>query len=464
MRKEYLKIHTLKREPATKIRFNSTGRVERLTYIGEGASCLVYETERRDIIKEFCPVINGRPTMSRKGGPDDRFTYIESLTPFDRAIVEERRVAFDSEIGLIEELNSRYRNDEDNMFLIPQDIPDTSLGRCHWCAYVGGRTLESVFDELKRSQPDIKDRLMSVLPFIISLYNEIAFYHADNVDGGAVGILNLDVKPENLFAIRSQGDYIGIRNLDFGSIRRIYDRYDGGSVSEYGLISSIRRFAKENESVEKGLLVDQIAEKFFACSPGFYDSDRITKTVVRCIDTSTPIEDVASDLRLLDILAAWKTLLYALSDPEEWFYDGDKLRIETEAEMVDRIFARTFENANLSAGGSLFESYIIYCELYEIMARSFKGKRIFRLTASEIAERLRNILCILKGVAENKKTEQQRDIEVMDRIFITKDGLLASHGLRTVGDIVKFCSVNELKKCERPGALCWFLTFGEKHV
>ncbi len=455
---------SFERELASEIRLDNTGRVERLTYIGSGTTCLVYQTDAKDIIKEFAPLIDGKPTMSRKNGCNDRFTPIEGLTPFDLGIVEERRAAFDSEITIIDELNCRYRDEEDNMFLIPKDMPETSLGRCHWCNYVGGRTLETVFAESKKNNSEFQQHFLNVLPFIISLYDEIAFYHGDRTENASeCGILNLDVKPENLFAIKSQGDYIGIRNLDFGSARRIDDKREGDSLVEPGLISLIRSYASENKTVNLELLIDQIGSKFFTSSPGFYDKERIGETIQRCIDSDKSTADIVSDLKLLDILAAWKTLLFALSDSTDLFMDTDNSQTETETEMVYRVFAEVFENNPLTSNNSLFESYNIYSQLYEIMARSFKGKRRFRLTASEIADRLRNILCVLNGIPDNKKTEEQRDFEAMNRIFSRKDELLASHGLKTIKDILDFCKINGLKKPEKMGDLHWFLMFGEKH-
>ena len=84
-------------------------------------------------------------------------------------------------------------------------------------------------------------------------------------------------------------------------------------------------------------------------------------------------------------------------------------------------------------------------------------------TASEIADRLRNILCILGGVTENKKTDAQRDFEAMNLALRRKDDLLAANGLRSIQDILDFCKTNGLKSAEKPGDLHWFLVFGKKH-
>ena len=460
----------LEREIATEIKYNDSGRVERLTYIGAGTTCIVYKTDSEDIIKEFAPLINGKPTMSRKNGANDRFTPIAGLTPFDLKIVEERRAAFDSEISIIDELNCRYKNKKGNMFLIPEEKPDTSLGKCHRCHYLGGQTLETVFSESKKNNKEFQKHFLTILPLVISLYKEISFYHRDRTeDASTGGILNLDVKPENLFTITfdTQDDYIGVRNLDFGSARRIDDKYEGDSLVEPGLISLIRSYASENKNVNPALLIDQIAYKFFASSPGFYDKERIGETIQRCIDPNKTIADIVSDLKLLDILAAWKTFLFALSDSTGLCMDTDNSQTETETEMVYRMFAEVFENNPLTSNNSLFESYNIYSQLYEIMARSFRGQRRYRLTASEIAERLENILCVLDGISDNKKTEAQRDFEAMNYIFCQKDDLLSSHGLRTIKDIIEFCRENKTKGIKTPeklGDLHWFLLFGEKHA
>ncbi len=447
------------REIATEIKFNETARAEKLTYIGSGTTCLVYQTETKDIIKEFCPLLRGTTVvMTRKNGSNDQLTLVEGLSEFDTEIVLERRAAFDSEIAIIEELNSRYRDDKDNMFLIPKDMPETSLGRCHWCNYIGGDTLETVFQQSRENNTNFQQHFLTVLPLIISLYEEVAFYHGDRSEDECFGgIINLDVKPENSFAITSQGKHIGIRNLDFGSAKRLDDKVRSDGTTEKGLVTLIREFAAENSGIHTELLVEQIVSKFFASSPGFYDNVRICDIVKHCLDPEKSKEDIILDLKLLDILAAWKTFLYALCGSESFFEVDDK---ELENEKVYRIFADIFENNHLTRNNSLFESYNIYCQLYEIMARSFKGKRRFRLTAAQIADRLKNILCILKGTPE---TDDEKDFEAMNRIFSQKDELLKNNGLISIKEILKFCQENGLKKPESLGSLHWFLVFGEKH-
>lgn len=448
------------REIATEFIYSETARKEKLIYIGAGTTCLVYKTETGDVIKEFCPLLRGTAVvMTRKRGNNDKLTLLEGLSEFDKEIVLERRTAFDSEIAIIEELNSRYRDDKDNMFLIPKDMPETSLGKCHWCNYIGGDTLETVFRHSRENSASFQEHFLNVLPLIISLYEEISFYHRDCLKDDCVGgIINLDVKPENSFAIRSQGKYIGIRNLDFGSAKRLDDKTNSDGTVEKGLVTLIKEFATKNSAAHIELLIEQIGSKFFASSPGFYDNVRIYGIIKNCLDPKKSNEDIILDLKLLDILAAWKTFLYAFCSTELFLEVNNR---ESENEKVYRIFADVFEKNHLTRNNSLFESYNIYCQLYEIMARSFKGKRRFRLTAAQIAARLRNILCILKNTPE---TDEEKYFEAMNHIFSQKDELLASRGLKSIKDILDFCQKNGLKKSESLGSLHWYLVFGTKHT
>lgn len=452
-----------KLELATEIRLKNSNFTEKLTYVGSGTTCIVYQTESKDIVKEFAPCIRiGNQlveTMSRKQAANDKLTPLNTLTSFDLSVLEERRAAFDSEMIIIDELNSRYRDDEDNMFLVPRDMPETSLGRCHWCNYVGGQTLQDVFEESRKNN-DFQTHFLNVLPLIISLYDEIAFYHCDDTkDSKGNGILNLDIKPENLFAVRSQGTYIGVRNLDFGSAKRIDDKMSGEKRTELGLISSICSCTADKAKTK--LSVDQIGAKLFASSPVFYDQERIKSIIENCLESKRTREDIVSDLKLLDIAAAWKTFLWAFVDSKDCFaplYPG-----EIERYIIKRIFEDIFETNHLTLHHSLFESYHIYLELFEITHYIFMGKRRSRLTASEIATRLRNILCILGGIPDNKKTDEQRYFEAMNDAFSQKDELLSSYGLNSIKDILDFCKSNGLKQPEKPRELYWFFMFGDKH-
>lgn len=448
------------REIATKIKFLDSNRVENLTYIGSGTTCIVYKTDSNDVIKEFYPLINNKPIVSRKNGSNDYLTPLKELTPFDLKLYEERRKTFDSEISIIDELKCKYIGKNNNMFLIPQEITKTSLGKCHKCSYVGGDTLQTIFeksysqfkDSCEKSEA-FKKHFLNVLPLIISLYNEIAFYHEN-------GILNLDVKPENLFVINFDGDDIGVRNLDFGSAKRIEDK----TKEEPGLLSSIQNHINKNPNLDIDLLSDQIESKFFASSPAFYDTERIKSLIKKYIDSSASRESIVSDLKQLDILAAWKTFLFAFSNSKDFFsplYAG-----EVETYMLKRIFANIFEGNHLTANNSLFESYYIYSELNDIMAQICAGRREHRLTASQVAERLKNILCLLNGIPENKKTDSQRKFEAMDLAYCQEDKLLASNNLNSINDILNFCrkhKIDGLKTPESVKNLHYFLTFGAKH-
>ena len=317
---------------ASEIKEPYTNTITTLSYIGSGTTCNVYKTSSKNVVKEFAPLINGKPAMVRK---NNILVPRDGLTPFELSIINERRVMFDSEISLINELNDRYKQSNDNMFLIPVDMQETSIGRCHWCNYIGGKTLHVAFEESRQSSPTFQHHFLNVLPLIISLFDEIAFYHevssANGITNG--GILNLDIKPQNLFSIKSQGEYIGIRNLDFGSIKRLHDSTSSDGEYLPGLITSIRNYAKNHYEINRELIINQIAAKYFVSSPGFYDKDRINSTIDICL-SSDNLTDIVSDLKLLDILAALKTFLCALGGSDDLFVENEHIRWKTENDLV----------------------------------------------------------------------------------------------------------------------------------
>ena len=454
-----MSYNTSGREIATKITVFDNGieRTEQLTHIGSGTTALVYRTESGDIVKEFYPKINGKQVMSRKEGGNSPATPLEVLSAEDKDILEQRRAAFYSEFAVIDELNGRYRDENDNMFLVPRDMPLTSLGRCHWCNYVGGRTAQAVFEQSRENSRDFYHHFLTILPFVISLYDEIAFYHEN-------GVLNLDIKPENLLVIKSQGSYIGIRNLDFGSVRRLNDKMKEGQCVEPGLVRSLREYAAQNSRGSKELLIDELAARFFACTPAFYDTDRITSVIDRCLEADGDESDILSDLRQLDILAAWKTFLCAMGGADELLIPAEDDIFEGEQFKVNRIFEDVFANKTITGNRSLFASYHIYRQLHEIMGRSFASKRRFRLTASEIADRLRLILCMLNGIPDNQKTQEQRDAEMMVRVFAHKDQLLEANGLRSIRAVCDFCEGHGLKRVEKAATLYQMLSRAAQNV
>jgi len=443
------------RELATEIKYNRNGieYKESLTYIGSGSSCIAYKTESKNVIKEFHPLVDEAPVMERKDG---RLVLKSDITDSD--IINERQELFYSETAIVEELYSKYKDENDNMFLIPRKTVDTSLGECQWCEYLGGQTLEEIINDLRTQNISFKNRFYKkVLPLIISLYDEIAFYHSK----GDNGILNLDIKPSNLFVINSQNSYIGVRNLDFGSAKRLDDKIENGKKKQ-GLINAIKSYALKNSGDKS--LTKKIRERFFASSPGFYDRDRIKQIIDHCLQDGTSEADIISELKQLDILAAWKTFLYAMGDSCELFSNiTSQYKIENESDAVCRIFAEIFQNNILSANGSLFESYNIYVKLYEIMVRSFRGQKRFKLSAAEIAEGLRAILYTFIDIDENKKTEKIKNFKANNLVFSQKDELLKSHNLKSIKDILEFNDANGLKNCEEAKSLHWFLLLGKKH-
>lgn len=461
------------RELATKIEFKDTHTTEGLTYIGSGTTCLVYRTDSGEIIKEFAPLINGTPVMSRKNGANEPQTPLESLTEHDLQVLEERKKAFLSERDIIALIQSYHKNDNDNMFLLPED-KDTSLGTVHYTRYLGGELLSDVVEQVKEC--GFRERFLCILCFVVSLFREIAIYHQDGKPWH--GVLNLDIKPDNLFCIRSHDKFIGVRNLDFGSAKRI----DDTEVGKLGLISSIRKFAAEtvgedeileqikNKDLysfsfydEKALLAEQ-ASKLFASSPYLYDESRIIEIIEDCIYRRKDDETIISKLKNLDILAAWKTFLFSL-------YDGE-VSSKNEIEMVNEIFDNLFENEKNVVSNSLWENYYLYTQLYEIQAKILISDG---LTATEIADRLENIYHLVNkdlkleiNQREGKKTEEVKHFKAVSASYRKEDedkSLIAldSFNLESIKDILRFCEKNGLSEPETPSNLYWFLLTGTKH-
>ncbi len=432
----------INREYATSIIMTEGGQPIQLTLIGSGNTCLVYRTEHNDIIKEFSPVIGGRATMSRKQSANGPLSIIESLSALDRSIVKDRFESFSEEYSLVKELYSGFQERNDNMFLIPEQKRDTSLGLCHWCRYTGGNTLSAVFDEYRAQSKTFQDYVELVLPLVITLFDELNFYHSRD-------ILNLDVKPDNLYAIKFNGKYIGIRNLDFGSARRASD-----------LIEQIRDFAEQNSHLPQSLLILQISSKFFASSMPYYDENRIDSVILQCIEGRVGDSEIIRQLKLLDILAAWKVLLYALS--------GEipvRSSMVCESDAVYAQFMSLCRTYRLSESPFVFENYNVFFTLYMIMGRSFKGRLQYKLSAAEIRDSLSDVLCILQGIDENSRTERQILADLGNRALIRNEDLLKRRGLGSVAEILDFWKQKTgASHPPSPQDLLWYLRFGRVHA
>lgn len=428
-----------------------------LEYIGEGSTCVVYRTPNGDIVKEFYPVIiedtSVIMTMERPG-ENGRLVLISSLPEFEKKIVEERRDAFlHAEIELISDLQKRNVRSDDNMFLIPR-IQDTTLGPCQWCNHLAGTSVSQVFNEAKAMS--FQKRFIVVLPHIIRLFDEIAFYHSDLKGDGTFNdcledvILNLDIKAENLFAIKSRNDkYVAVRNLDFGS---------GKYATK--LIADIQGFAGANKHLHSEELRKKIRKKYFASSKGYYDlspKGYINSIIEDCIQNQGDIHKSKQvrDLKMLDIRAGLKTFLFALSDlPHNDFSGQERIGFIN-------LFKEIFEDPKHEfINDSLFENYYIYSQLYEIMARCFGSDPENRLSATDIANRLRNILCLIDGDIKATRTEAQKKFVAMSKIYRSKNELLKNHELKTIKDILNFCESNILDICDI-GSIHWFLLTGK---
>lgn len=440
------------------IEINGVKTTFSLTYVGSGSNCIAYKTIPYGyIIKEFYPLIDNIPAKRRKNEPNGELIDRDDLSPREKNILTNREKDFYAESEIICEINQRNLDQNDNMFLVPRPHKNTSLGKCQICNYIGGDSLEKLFGEL-RDTDSFYNRFMTVIPWIISLFREIELYHGDDKKNSP--ILNLDIKPENIYIIKSQGSYITARNLDFGSARRVVDEYDNGK-SKPGIISQIREYARENS--DSGDVVRDAQERFFASSPLFYDKIRVKDIVSRIIDGGSSDSEIISDLKQLDIIAGLKTLLVAFCPLSKL---SSANTYKSESKLVNDMFADVFENNPQTLSNSLFESYNIYVKLYEIFANSLNDRQSFRLSAAEIAERLSEIYCMLDGVGYANKTDRQHRACEMNSIISSKDDMLKNENLETIKDILDF-NINNRSKGISPKEpaekLYWFLLTGEKH-
>lgn len=463
------------REIATQITFQINGKefVEPLTYIGAGSNCIVYHTNEKHIIKEFSPLIGVMPIMKRETDRNSPFVLINTIGEDDQAVYRFRRNHFKNETRtIISFLENRYKKQSGNMFLVPRDIDvfAPSLADIQWCSYIGGETLETKVKRMREQKKDVQERFVSIFPHIIELFKEIAIYHGDVKHKN--GILNLDIKPSNIYVINSESSEksIGVRNLDFGSSWLIDDE----SRENLGIISSIRDYVSKNyqdvsdilyDEYESAEILEPVRLQFFGSSPGFYDKRRLNTTIRHCLDSTKSKEQIVGELKKLDLIAAWKTFLFAFVDSDELFADSYDSDDEFETDKIHRIFENVFRDNPLvtfnSGRYSLYKNFCIYTHLYRLMEEILDTRKW--ITSTEIVEKLTNVWSVLGGVIETEKTKSDQDFKDMCEIYSKKDHLLKQKGLETIEDIVNFCKANGLKRT-KIGDLHWFLLLGKKHT
>jgi hypothetical protein len=418
---------------------------------------LVYRTSEGDIVKEFYPYIlkDGQLVLamerSEENGP---LNYISSLTNAERKSIEKRRISFlREENRIVSRLKERNDRSDDNMFLTPQ-IMKTSLGECQWCERLAGEDLKRIFDEADQIPPKpFRERVIEVISYMILLFEEIAFYHGENTQSASEDvILHLDIKAENFVAIKSRNEHVAVRNLDFGS-----------ATFAKKLIEDIKSF-KNGSELQGQDLINEIMAAYFVCSPRYYDmrKDGQIARIIRDIVCEPNQEegDVSSAnhalwverLKNLDIRAGLRTMLLALMDaPME-----QRLDDQMEWRWFKKILAS--QSNELLTSGSSFEKYYAFALLNELMGRCFGQNSKEWLTATEVADRFRGILCVL-GV--KPPTAAQKHYVDMMRVYRGKDYLLENNNLFSIEDILYFCCKKQLDECDLAG-LYWFLLTGRK--
>lgn len=438
IKKEYLQ-----RELAQEITYTDSGVTESLTYIGSGSNCHVYKTSGGDIIKEFAPVVAGFLTMSRKDSRNAPLTIIESLPESYKDIVFQRRERFLNERIIVEQLNREFCQGNNNMFISPEFV-ETSLGVCQRYKRVSGEIFSDHLDNIRYGKNSelrtFEKRFRKMLPYLIKLFRQVEIYHN-------AGFLNLDIKPDNLIVVNFDS-YEGIRNIDFGSAMKLEDIQRG-----------MEQYAKENCELDDSELYLQISSKYFSSSAPYYNKNRIERCIISCLDSGIPKENKIRLLKQLDIIAAWKTMLYAMCEgDEEWYREAFREYV-SEWEIFEDLFFKLFKDSKISGLDSLFADYNIFFMLYEISKRVFTEEDYF-WEAGEICEVLEDILCIVDGIeADGIKSSRQLSAEDRNKALMNKDKWLEENGLFTISDILEYCVEHSTEDSQllsypvKPGAL-----------
>ena len=420
------------RVPAAEITFSKKGKAEPLTYIGEGNTCLVYRTENGDIVKEFCPLFEGeRPVMKRRGA-NGKLLPLATLSEREKNMLEKRRRDFESSEETVLAVGAKYQEQNANMFIIPE-LLESSLGRCFRCRYAGGFTLHSRLHELKNAPAE--KRVAEVFYFAYRLLCDLCVYHAE-------GYLNLDIKPENLYAVSGDsGQIVAVRNLDFGSAIRISDFLN--------LVDERKDAYRGQES----FFAKHLAAEHLTTTSFYYDTQRVLEAVEACIHEKG--EKRLALMKRLDLAAVLKMTIVSLLS-EVPISVGDTL----EFEYLDDWLECAFFAGSVTGGKGIFTDYRIFYLFYEIYGLVFYGTE--PVTTEAVRERYWEILLMLDKnpdmIAE--KTEKQKKILLDTKIYARKTRILEENGLLSVQDIFAFCKKEGLCVPCAPSELYYYLLTG----
>ena len=473
----------LYREPAERILIN--GKPEAIKFLASGACCLVYTRADGSIIKEFFPVLSGHtPVLAREKRAVPMWEYdhasgkavlreilVDTLTELPildsnkmlRDAYERCKERFQENVVIAHAVEEEYRRRHGNMSVTQEEL-SVDEGLWQSCPYSGGQVLDEYLC-VCRDRSDRKRFFRIVLNVIYKLINDTMIYHR-------LGYINLDIKHHNLYAVTgdvaitdeddlARYSVASVRNLDFGSARRISD-----------LISDIRAKAGGTGFFSE-FLVREISSEYFSTTERFYRENAIKEVIRLCLNPRTPDAKKETELKRLDAIAILKLMIYALNDELD-----DDLGVSMEPAQSFRAGEACIDDMNFllermedyMMGGTLFDSgdpfedYDVYCRLYDL---------IYYVTSSDtdpdlsgFRDRIEQLLCI---VGENPFPQYDLPPDIREELQLHREWarvgaeLLAENGLCTFEDIMKYCMKRSLLMPASPGEVYYSLLTGQAY-
>lgn len=296
-----------------------------LEWFGEGTSCICYKVQdgplKGRIIKEFFP--DPRPFLTlpyiRRSSAELGFRYVSNAAESDDLIFGQRYRRFLDMEKVVKCVKQGYESEAANMFGEPKKIKLLDGTICYDCGDLQGEVLPAYWKRFSENKP-FRKRLHEALRILFRICCDLDKYHE-------VGMLNLDLKPDNLFFIRgdSRNEYNAIRNLDFGSCQPISE-----------IIASLQNCYDATQGLS-----------LFLSTFRYYPENEI-RYAMRCCQSAGENLDAETALRRLDLIAVLNIFSYLVLSAEE------------EGAGITELLRTRFQESSPSSGKLLFEDYHIY--------------------------------------------------------------------------------------------------------
>jgi hypothetical protein len=177
----------------------------------------------------------------------------------------------------------------------------------------------------------------------------------------------------------------------------------------------------------------------------YYDEERIKNCIKACLKENLKKDVKVKYLKQLDIIAGWKTLLYAMcNDDELWFAETSK-KNDSENEIFEKLLSKLFAKEKITESESLFGDYNVFFKLYSMSCKIFQNDVNYFIDSGEICEILGEIYGIINGETPESTERQLKAID-LNKALMDKDEWLKEKGLHTVSDVLQYCDENSRSK------------------